>query len=145
MNDTVFLCFENKGVMRKSKHKNGYALYDVLIALSLFALGFTSLISLNEAALNETRQALTLHQAANLAQTIMEELTVNTWQDHISAGKCIPDGSVHGVEGLFHWTLYAAWDHPELLRIWVVIAWMEDGNSKNYIVESLYYTAHYEI
>ncbi|OLN32221.1 Tfp pilus assembly protein PilV [Desulfosporosinus metallidurans] len=114
-------------------------MFDVLLALFLFSLGFAVLFGLTESAVSESRQASALIEGANLAQTKLDQLAVHTWSDNIARQACIPGGIVEGSEGKFHWLIRSDWDDiPQLLRISVEVRWAERGNLSSYKVESLY-------
>ncbi|TGE34207.1 hypothetical protein [Desulfosporosinus sp. Sb-LF] len=118
----------------------GYVMFDVLLALFLFSLGFAVLYGLTEGAVYESRQASTFMEGANLAQKKLDQLAVHTWSDNINQGACIPGGIVEGSEGKFHWLIRTDWDDiPQLLRVSVEVRWSEQGNPSSwYILESLY-------
>ena len=119
--------------------KQGYILLDVLLALFLFSLGFAVLFGLTEGALYESRQGATLLEGANLAQKKMDQLAVQVWNNNIARQDCLPDGTVEGNEGQFHWLIVSDWDDtPQLLRISVEVRWSEGGNPAWYKLESLY-------
>ncbi|MFZ3132163.1 MAG: hypothetical protein WA125_13990 [Desulfosporosinus sp.] len=121
------------------KASQGYVLFDVLLALFLFSLGFAVLFGLTEGAVSEARQASTLMEGANLAQEIMDRLAVRNWSDNIARQVCIPGGTVEGNEGKFRWLIVSNWDDlPQLLRISVEVRWVEMGNPAWYKLESLY-------
>lgn len=123
----------------KTKASQGYVLFDVLLALFLFSLGFAVLFGLTEGAVSEARQASTLMEGANLAQEIMDRLAVRKWSDNITRQDCLPGGTVEGNEGKFHWLIVSNWeDIPQLLRVRVEIRWAEQGNFAWYKLESLY-------
>ena len=114
-------------------------LFDVLLALFLFSLGFAVLFGLTEGAVSEARQAATLMEGANLAQKKLEQLAVHAWSDNIAQQTCIPGETVEGNEGKFHWLIHSEWDDiPELLRVSVEVRWTERGNPYQYKLESLY-------
>lgn len=117
----------------------GYVLFDVLLALFLFSLGFTVLFDLTESAVLQSRQASALMEGANLAQTKLDQLGVHTWRDNIARQVCIPGGIVEGNEGKFHWLIRSDWDDiPQLLRISVEVRWWDGSKPSSYKVESLY-------
>lgn len=119
----------------------GYVLLDVLAALFFFAIGFGILFGLNEAAVRESNQAIHLIEAANIAQETMEKLAANSWQENISLGRCIPGIQVQGAEGAYNWAVKSLWDNPQgLLRVSVVVEWMEQGKKFSYTLETLYDT-----
>ena len=119
--------------------KQGYILLDVLLALFLFSLGFAVLFGLTEGALYESRQGATLLEGANLAQKKMDQLAVQVWNNNITRQDYLPDGTVEGNEGQFHWLIVSDWDDtPQLLRISVEVRWSEGGNPAWYKLESLY-------
>ncbi|MDR3586639.1 MAG: hypothetical protein P4L59_15200 [Desulfosporosinus sp.] len=121
------------------KPSQGYVLFDVLLALFLFSIGFAVLFGLTEGAVSESRQATSLLEGANLAQKKMDQLAVHGWNDNIVRQTCIPGGSVEGNEGRFHWLIVSDWDDvPQLLRVSVEVRWTERGNPTWYKLESLY-------
>jgi len=114
-------------------------LFDVLLALFLFSIGFAVLFGLTERAVSEARQASTLMEGENLAQEKLEQLAINAWRDNIASQACIPGGTVEGNEGKFHWEIYSEWgDIPELLSVSVEVSWTERGSPYQYKLESLY-------
>ena len=124
---------------KKLKGTQGYVLFDVLLALFLFSIGFAVLFGLTEGAVSEARQAATLQEGANLAQEKMEQLAVQAWNDNITRQAVIPGGTVEGDEGKFHWAILSSWDDmPQLLRVSVAVSWTERGNPYQYQLESLY-------
>jgi len=125
--------------MEKHKISQGYVLFDVLLGLFIFSLGFAVLFSLTEGAISEAQQASTLMEGTNLAQKKMDQLAVRNWRDNIARQACIPGGTVEGNEGKFHWIIHSEWeDIPQLLRVSVEVRWIERGNPSGYILESLY-------
>lgn len=117
----------------------GYVLFDVLLALFLFSLGFAVLFGLTEGAVSEARQAASLMQGADLAQKKLDQLAVRVWSDNIARQVCIPGGTVEGNEGEFHWLVVSNWDDiPQLLRVDVEVRWTDRGNPAWYKLESLY-------
>lgn len=123
----------------KTKASQGYVLFDVLLALFLFSLGFAVLFGLTEGALFESRQATTLMEGANLAQKKLDQLAVHAWSDNIARQACIPGQTVEGNEGKYHWLIASNWDDiPQLLRVSVEVRWTERGNPAWYKLESLY-------
>jgi hypothetical protein len=123
----------------KTKASQGYVLFDVLLGLFLFSLGFAVLFGLTEGAVSEARQASTLMEGANLAQKIMDRLAVQLWSDNIARQACIPGETVEGHEGKFRWLIVSDWDDiPQLLRVSVEVRWVERGNPAWYKLESLY-------
>ena len=121
------------------KPSQGYVLFDVLLALFLFSIGFAVLFGLTEGAVSESRQAASLLEGANLAQKKMDQLAAQDWTDNIAQQACIPGGSVEGNEGIFHWLIVSDWDDvPQLLRVSVEVRWTERGNPTGYKLESLY-------
>jgi Tfp pilus assembly protein PilV len=123
----------------KTKLSPGYVLFDVLLALFLFSLGFAVLFGLTEGAVSEARQASSLMEGTNLAQKKLEELSAHAWADNIAQQACIPGGTVEGNEGKFHWKIVSNWDDiPQLLRVSVEVRWTERRNPAVYKLESLY-------
>ena len=126
-------------ITKKAKLAPGFVMFDVLLALFLFSLGFAVLFDLTESAVSEARQASTLMEGANLAQKTMDGLAVHAWADNIALQACIPGGTVVGNEGNFHWEIRANWDDfPRLLRVSVEVRWLERGKQTKYKLESLY-------
>ncbi len=114
-------------------------MFDVLLAIFLYSLGFTVLYGLTEEAIFETHQVSSLIEGANLAQSIMDQLAAHSWRDNIASQACIPGGVVQGSEGVFHWFIRSDWaDMPQLLKISVEVHWAERGNEGRYQLESLY-------
>lgn len=114
-------------------------MFDVLLALFLFSLGFVVIFGLTEGAVSESRQASSLMEGANLAQKIMDQLAIHGWRDNLARQVCIPGGTVEGHEGKFQWIIRSEWDDiPQLLRVSVEVFWKEQGNSSMYKLESLY-------
>jgi Tfp pilus assembly protein PilV len=123
----------------KGKRSPGFVLFDVLLALFLFSLGFGVLFGLTEKALAETRQAASLLEGANLAQEIMDRLASHSWSENIAEQACIPGETVEGYSGKFHWYIYSKWDDlPQLLRVSVKVCWVDQGHQSLYLLESLY-------
>jgi len=125
--------------MKKHKTSQGYVLFDVLLGLFIFSLGFAVLYGLTEGAVSEARQASTLMEATNFAQKKLDQLAVRNWNDNIAQQACIPGGTVEGNEGKFRWSIYSEWqDIPQLLRVSVEVRWVDRGNAAWYKLESLY-------
>lgn len=125
--------------MNKAKTSQGYVLFDVLLALFLFSLGFAMIFGLTEGTISEARQATTLMEGANLAQKKMDQLAAHAWRDNIAQQACIPGGTVEGQEGIFRWMIHSEWeDCPQLMRVSVEVRWTERGNPYQYKLESLY-------
>lgn len=123
----------------KTNNSQGYVLFDVLLALFLFSLGFAVLFALREGGVSEARQATTLMEGANLAQEKMDQLAVHAWSDNIARQACIPGGTVEGQEGKFRWLIVSNWsDTPQLLEVSIEVRWTERGKPYQYKLESLY-------
>lgn len=117
----------------------GYVLFDVLLALFLFSLGFAVVFGLTEGAVNESRQGAARLEGANLAQKVMDQLAAHSWRDNLARQACIPGGRVEGQEGKFSWIICSEWDDlPQLLRVSVEVIWNEQGDSSRFKLESLY-------
>lgn len=117
----------------------GYVLFDVLLALFLFSLGFAALWGLTEDAISESQQASSLLEGANLAQKKLDQLAVHSWSENFACRACLPGGTVEGDEGRFRWRIVSNWDDiPQLLRVSVEVHWTERGNPVSYSLESLY-------
>lgn len=117
----------------------GYVLFDVVLALFLFSLGFAVLFGLTEGALTQARQATALMEGANLAQETMDQLAVNSWSENFISGACIPGGLVEGREGKYHWVIESNWeDIPQLLRVSVLVRWRDQDTPFEYELECLY-------
>lgn len=114
-------------------------MFDVLLGLFLFSLGFAVLFGLTEEAVSESSQAFTLMEGANLAQKTMDRLTVQGWSENIATGACQPGATVEGNEGKFQWLVRSNWEGiPQLLRVSVEVRWIVRGNPSWYKLESLY-------
>ena len=114
-------------------------MFDGLLALFLFSLGFAVLFGLTESAVAESRQASTLMEGANLAQKIMDQLANHDWRDNLAQQACIPGGTVEGHEGKYKWIIRSDWDDiPQLLRVSVEVFWQDQRNYSRYKLESLY-------
>lgn len=123
----------------KTKVSQGFVLFDVLLGLFIFSLGFAALFGLTERAVFETQQATTLMEVSNLAQEIMDRLTAQGWSEIIATGACLPGGIVDGNTGRFHWRVRSDWENnPQLLRVSVEVSWSERGRPFGYKLESLY-------
>lgn len=126
-------------ITKRTYTSRGYVLFDVLLALFLFSLGFATLFGLTEGAVAESRQASTLMEGANLAQKIMERLASHDWRDNLNRQDCKPGGMVEGHEGRFRWVIRSDWhDTPQLLKVSVEVFWIENGNPSQFKLESLY-------
>jgi hypothetical protein len=125
--------------MKRFKGENGFVLIDVVFGLFLFILGFAALYGLTEGAVQETQQVFNLTEAANHAQSIMEDLAAHPWSENLAEGRCIPGARVSGEDGRFEWQVYSEWEIPdELLRVQVEVFWQEKGQSRSYILDTLY-------
>ena len=114
-------------------------LFDVLLGVFLFSLGFAVLFGLTEGATSQARQASTLMEGANLAQGTMDRLAVHKWSENIASQACLPGVTVEGYEGKFHWLIHSEWDDsPQLIRVTTEVRWTERGNPFQYKLESLY-------
>lgn len=124
---------------KRANATQGYVLFDVLLALFLFSLGFAVLFGLTEGAVTKSRQASSLMEGANLAQKVMDRLAIHDWRENLAQQACIPGGTVEGHEGKFQWIIRSDWDSiPQLLRVSVEVFWQEKGNYSQYKLESLY-------
>ena len=124
---------------QKKNSARGYVLFDVLLAVFMFSLGFAGIYGLTESAVAEARQAADLLEAANLAQKTMDSLTVRGWPENIAAGVCLPGSIVTKQEGKFRCQISTVWDEvPQLLRVSVDVHWLERGTPIIYKLESLY-------
>ena len=114
-------------------------MFDVLLGLFLFSLGFAAVFGLTEGAVSEARQASTLMEGANLAQEKLEQMALHAWSENIASQACIPGGTVKGNEGKFHWLIRSEWgDIPQIIRVNIEVRWTERGNPYQYNLESLY-------
>lgn len=119
--------------------QRGFVLFDVLMALFLFGLGFAALYGLKEAAYAETRAAISLTEAANVAQAQLETLLSHSWTENISSGQVIPGGLVARKDGPFQVQTTAAWGEvPWLLNVKVLVDWPEGQTRRSYELEGLY-------
>ena len=117
----------------------GYVLFDVLLAVFLFSLGFAGIFSLTETALTEARKAADLLEGANLAQSTLDSLTAQGWRENIASGACVPGGAVSKQEGKFRCQIWTAWDEvPQLLKVGVDVIWLEQGNPVYFKLEGRY-------
>lgn len=127
-----------------SQEESGFVLLDVVFALFLFTLGFTSLYGLTEGAIHETQQALNFTEAANLAQNLMEDLSAHPWSDNFARQRCVPGASVDGSKGRFQWSITSDWQDPdqvdELLKVQIKVSWQENGKEKSYTLDTLFST-----
>lgn len=126
--------------MKRSVRRNeGYILMDVLTALFLLSLGFAAFLGMNEGAVSETNQAANLCQAANIAQSKMEELAAGSWQENMDEGLCVPGEEVQGTEGKFRWTVDTDWGSPAaIIDVRISVEWLEQGQNRKYVLESMY-------
>ena len=125
--------------MDRKAASQGYVLFDVLLALFLFSLGFGALFGLYEGAARESQHAANLLEAANVAQKRMDQLAIHPWRDNLAQQLCIPGGIVEGSEGRFTWQIRSEWDvNPQLLKVNVEVIWTEKGKASHYSLESLY-------
>lgn len=131
----------SNGSSRTSNHDSrGYVLFDVLMAIFLFGIGFAALAGLTESYLRETRQASNFTEAVNIAQKNLEFLAGHKWDENIAQGRCIPGSVVQGDEGRFHWSISCEWDTlPDLLQVSVRVDWFEERQMKNYLLETAYH------
>lgn len=116
----------------------GYILLDILIGLFIFGLGFAVILGvINTAALarGETDNYL---QAVNLAGSKMDELLSNLEEDNSYRYSFLP-GEVKDNVGPFERIIKAEWDSADLLLLTVQIKWIERGEVRDYLLESLFY------
>lgn len=133
---------ENKGTygwLHVVKEDRGFVLLDVVFALFLFALGFASLYGLSEGAIQETQQALNFTEAANLAQDVIEGLSVHSWSENLTEGRILPGEEVQGEKGRFSWRIFSEWETPgALLNVQVTVFWQERGIEQSYMLSTLF-------
>lgn len=114
-------------------------MFDVLIAIVLLSIGFVALYGLTESAVKQTQEGKNLISAANLAQSLMDELTIQGWETNLAAGTYVPGNPVQGEEGLFHWTVTTEWDStPALLRVNVEVEWPEAGATRSFTLRGMF-------
>jgi len=109
------------------------------MGIFLFSIGFAGLYGLTEAAVQQTQEGKNLIEAANLAQSIMDELANQGWGDKLAAGLYVPGNPVEGESGIFHWTVTTEWDGvPSLLRVNVEVSWPESGGSQSVVLRGMF-------
>jgi len=118
--------------------QRGYALFDVLIAISLLTLGFAAIYSLTESAVKQTQEGKNLLEAANIAQSQMDEFMATSSLDNNLQGPYVPGSTVEGEDGSFHWQVRTWWDEtPSLLRVEVEVSWLEAGRTRRLVLRGM--------
>lgn len=118
----------------------GFVLVDVLIALFLWTTGFSALYGLTEGAIQNSREALVMTKAANLAQDKMEQLSARPWSQNFAEGKCIPGSEVKGSDQGLQWSVQAEWESDNvLLKVTTQVTWLKKGIPATYILTTLYF------
>lgn len=130
---------EGRTLRRDGPEGAGYVLFDVLVAFVIFSIGFAGLYGLTESAVKQTQEGKNLIIAANLAQTVMDELTAEGWKNNLAAGDYLPGNPVQGEEENFHWTVTTEWDSvPSLLRVEVKVEWPEAGTIRSLVLRGMF-------
>ncbi len=125
---------------RLVKDNHGYVLVDALAGVFLLALGLVLVYGFVESAFRQSDEGKDYLEAANLAQKLMNDLDARDWQDNLVSRRCIPDETVAGLSGKYHWEIYSRWESlPYLLRVEVEVGWQEESRDRAYRLESLYY------
>ena len=126
--------------MLANRRQGGFALFDVLMALFLFSLGFAAVYGLRESTYAETRTAIMQTEAVNLAQTQLESLLAHSWSENLRLKRVIPGEVLENTNGFYNLQTEAAWTAvPGLLKVKVRIDWPEGVKRRNYELEGLYY------
>ncbi|WP_434511816.1 type IV pilus modification PilV family protein [Desulfitobacterium sp. AusDCA] len=117
----------------------GFVLVDVLIALFLWATGFSALYGLTEGAIQNSREALVMTEAANLAQNLLEQLSARPWTQNFTEGKCLPGSEVKGSEQGLQWSVKSEWESENvLLKVTAQVTWLKKGYPSTYTLTTLY-------
>lgn len=125
---------------KRNKRKNGFVLIDALLALFLWTTSFAALYGLTEGAIQNSRDALVMTEAANLAQDLMEQLSAHPWPQNFAEGKCVPGGEVKGSENGFQWSVQSEWESENvLLQVTTQVTWPKKGYLSTYTLTTLYY------
>lgn len=118
----------------------GFVLVDVLIALFLWTTGFSALYGLTEGAIQNSREALVMTEAANLAQGKMEQLSARPWTQNFAEGRCIPGSEVKGSDQGLQWSVQAEWESNNvLLKVTTQVTWLKKGIPAAYTLTTLFF------
>ena len=128
-------------IKKKHKGQRGFVLIDVLMALFLLATGFAALYGLTEGAIQNSREALVITEAANLAQNLTEQLSVQSWTQNFAEGRCVPGSEVLGTENGFQWSIQSEWERENiLLKVTTQVTWLKKGHPTRYALTTLFLT-----
>lgn len=116
----------------------GYILLDILIGLFIFGLGFTVIIGLTSIAALAKGQTDNYLDAINLASSTMDEILSDLEEDS-SFSNLYLSINVKDRIGTFERAVKSEWESSNLLLILVEIKWVEKGQDREYLLESLYY------
>lgn len=114
----------------------GYILLDILVALFIIGFGLAVSLGVIDTAALANAQAENSLQAINLAASQMDQVIYN-----LKVNNCCPDeyltGSISKRCGRFESMIGAKWDSAGLLLVTVRIQWLERGELREYLLESL--------
>jgi hypothetical protein len=121
-----------------STSSKGYILLDILVGLFIFGVGFSATLGIINTAVLARGQADNYLQAVNLASSSMDE-TLNNLGGNSACKYTYLSGEVSNTIGNFERVIKAEWDSIDLLLLTVEVRWMEKGEIREYILESLFY------
>ncbi|NLP43687.1 MAG: hypothetical protein GX351_03575 [Peptococcaceae bacterium] len=116
----------------------GYVFIDILVGLLIFGLGFATVLSLNNWAVQAKNQADNYLEAINIASSTMDEI-LHGFKNKDLTGDFKDIQNLTDRYGRFERVITMNWDAPNILIISVKLKWIENGEPREYLLESLLY------
>jgi len=116
----------------------GYAFIDILVGLLIFSLGFATILSLNNWVVQAKVQAENYMEAINIASSTMDEI-INEYKNKEFNGDFADILNLNDRYGKYERIIVMTKDAPNLWLISVKLEWIERGEPREYLLESLLY------
>jgi len=116
----------------------GYAFIDILVGLLIFSLGFATILSLNNWVVQAKVQAENYMEAINIASSTMDEI-INEYKNKEFTGDFADILNLNDRYGKYERIIVMTKDAPNLWLISVKLEWIERGEPREYLLESLLY------
>ena len=115
-----------------------YAFIDILVGLLIFSLGFATILSLNNWVVQAKVQAENYMEAINIASSTMDEI-INEYKNKEFTGDFADILNLNDRYGKYERIIVMTKDAPNLWLISVKLEWIERGEPREYLLESLLY------
>jgi len=117
-------------------NNHGYVFIDILVGLLIFSLGFVAVLSLNNWVAQSKAQADNYLEAVNIASSTMDEI-LHEYKEF--AGDLSNMPNMTDRYGKYERVIVMTKDAPNLCTVSVKLKWIERGEPREYLLESLLY------